>query len=208
MNSFIIEWLTKNIIELTGAISGLIYLYFSINQKIWLWPWGIITSAFYVYVFLKSRLYADMSLNVYYIIISFYGWYNWIFGKKNGQLKNELPVTKLTKKAWFYTLCLTLILWLILYYLLKVLPTVFKMPVSEVAFWDAFVSSSSIIATYLLARKKIEQWLMWIIIDLVSAGLFIYKHLYATVILFIVYTTLAVLGYFEWKKALLKYQGR
>lgn len=193
-------WLIKNYVEVIGAFSGLIYLYFSIRQKIWLWPWGIITSAFYICVFYKSSLYADMSLNIYYVLVSIYGWYNWIYGNKKEKLIDELPVTKLTGKGWLFTLLTTFLCWMLLAYLLRKIPAALNIPVSEVASWDAFVTASSIVATFLLARKKIEQWLMWIVIDFISAGLFIYKHLYATVILFVIYATLAIFGYFEWKK--------
>jgi nicotinamide mononucleotide transporter len=193
-------WLIKNYVEVIGAVSGLIYLYFSIRQKIWLWPWGIITSAFYICVFYKSSLYADMSLNIYYVLVSLYGWYNWVFGYKKEKLNDELPVTKLTGKGWLFTLLTIFLCWILLVYLLRKIPAALNIPVSEVASWDAFVTASSIVATFLLARKKIEQWLMWIVIDFISAGLFIYKHLYATVILFVIYATLAIFGYFEWKK--------
>ena len=83
----IIQWLNNNYIEVLGFATALIYLYFSIKQKIWLWPFGIATSAFYIYVFFMSKFYADMGLQVYYLVISFYGWYNWLYGKKKAEPK-------------------------------------------------------------------------------------------------------------------------
>jgi nicotinamide mononucleotide transporter len=195
-------WILNHYIELIGAVSGIIYLYFSIKQKIWLWPWGIVTSAFYVIVFFNEKLYADMSLNAYYVIISFYGWYNWKYGKN---IKNNvLPITKLNKKQWIITLFSIIILWVIIKHILNFLSKLTILTLSEVALWDAFITASSIVATYLLAIKKIEQWLFWIFIDAISIILFIYKGLYPTVVLFIFYALLAISGYFEWKKELIK----
>jgi len=195
-------WILNHYIELIGAVSGIIYLYFSIKQKIWLWPWGIVTSAFYVIVFFNEKLYADMSLNAYYVIISFYGWYNWKYGKN--KKNNVLPITKLNKKQWIITLFSIIILWVIIKHILNFLSKLTILTLSEVALWDAFITASSIVATYLLAIKKIEQWLFWIFIDAISIILFIYKGLYPTVVLFIFYALLAISGYFEWKKELIK----
>ena len=83
MIDIILEWLFSNKIELLGAILGLIYIYFSIRQNILTWPTGLLTSAFYVVVFLRSGFYADMGLQVYYVVISIYGWYFWLKGKRN-----------------------------------------------------------------------------------------------------------------------------
>jgi len=197
----LIEWVQDNYIEILGTISGLLYLYFSINQKIWLWPLGITTSAFYVYIFYVSNLYADMGLNAYYVIISIYGWYYWIFGKKK-RASQQLEISTLNRKGWAYTIISIILLWIIIAIILLKLPKIINIPPSDLPYWDAFTTSASIIATYLLARKIIEQWLLWIVIDAVSAGLYIYKGLYPTVILFTVYTTLAAIGYCKWKKEL------
>lgn len=193
-------WFQEHYIEILGAVSGLLYLYFSINQKIWLWPLGIITSVFYIIVFYQSKFYADMGLNVYYVIISIYGWYNWIYGKKENA--PELPVSQLKSVGWIYTIICILILWVILAFILLKLPLKIDLPPSDLPWWDAFTTGASIVATFLLARKIIDQWLLWIIIDAVSAGMYIYKKLYPTVILFAVYTTMAVIGYYQWKKSL------
>src|SRR6056297_3369960 len=84
------EWVSKNWIELTAAIIGVIYLFLSIRQNIWLWFFGLLTSALYIYVFLTSKFYADMSLQVYYVVISIYGWMHW---QKGGKVTKELPVS-------------------------------------------------------------------------------------------------------------------
>lgn len=198
----LLQWLKENpglIIEGLGVITALIYLFFSIRQKIWLWPFGILTSAFYIYVFFKGRLYADMGLQVYYLIISFYGWYFWIFGAKG---QDKLKVAVLDPKLTRNLLFLTFVIYWLLVLALKILPSWLEILPSDLLYWDAFTTAASIIATWMLARKIIEQWLVWIVVDLVSMGLYIYKGLYLTSGLFFVYTVLAFVGYREWKKEL------
>lgn len=193
------QWFQEHYIEILGALTGLAYLYFSIQQKIWLWPLGITTSVFYIIIFYQSKLYADMGLNVYYVLISVYGWYNWLSEKNENS--PQLPVKRLTIIEWLYTMLSIAILWVTIAYILLYLPSKIDLPPSELPWWDAFTTGASIVATFLLARKFIDQWILWIIIDAVSAGMYVYKGLYPTVILFAVYTSMAVIGYFQWNKS-------
>ncbi|MFC2087905.1 nicotinamide riboside transporter PnuC [Bacteroidota bacterium] len=193
-----LNWLTNNYIEIIGAVSGLLYLYFSIHQKIWLWPLGIITSGFYIIVFFQSSLYADMSLNVYYVMISMYGWYYWKYGKKKKE--KILAIKRLNSVTLTICIGVTVILWIAIVLLLRYIPAKLNISASDMLILDAFTTAASIIATFLLARKYIENWLFWIIIDLISMGMYIYKKLYPTTGLFLVYSVLAWIGYIEWKK--------
>src|SRR6056297_2847827 len=107
-----INWLTQNYIEILGAIIALIYLYFSVNKLIWLWPFGILSSLIYTWVFFHSRLYADMSLQVYYFFVSIYGWYYWSKeGVKND--KSELPIARLSSKIFLILIFLIILLTII-----------------------------------------------------------------------------------------------
>ena len=187
----LLQFLGNNYIELLGFLSALIYIYFSIKQNILLWPWGIITSALYVVVFFTSKLYADMALNVYYVIISIYGWYSWKYSNNN---TSELAISKLTPKVFIILLLITLILFIIFSFVLKIYTD------STIPFGDAFITAGSVIATWMLTRKILEQWLFWIVVDFTSMAIYFYKELYFTVILFAVYTVLAIIGYIEWKK--------
>ena len=186
----LMRWLSENYIEVLGAITGLIYLYFSIRRLIWLWPLGIVTSAFYVIIFFEAKFYADMSLQVYYFVISFYGWYNWLYGKeKTGKVKVKNAGPKLLIWFSFLSILITVILsYILIEYTDSPLPV-----------WDAFTTAGSIMATWMLAHKMLENWLFWIVIDLISMGLYLYKGLYPTAFLFLVYSSMAVLGYFKWK---------
>lgn len=191
MNSFL-EWLKSDYIELLGALAGFVYLMLSIRQHIYLWPFGIITSVLYVIVFYTQKFYADMGLQVYYVVISIYGWYHWKFGKKKDSAK--LPVGRLKTKHWMYhffiiTIIFFVILWILVNY-----------TDSDVPIGDAFTTALSITATWMLAQKKLEHWILWIVVDLVSMGLYIYKGMYPTVALFFLYTSLAIVGFREWRK--------
>ena len=187
--------------EIIGAVTGLIYLYFSVRQNIWLWPVGLTTSAFYVVVFFRSQLYADMSLNVYYVVISIYGWYHWL-RRKDNITHSSIKISILLLKEWLLYLLSAAVLTVAFAYVLINIPAKIGMKPSSVPWWDAFLFATSIVATYMLARKVLEQWLWWIAIDAISACVFFYKELYPTVILFIVNTIMAIIGYIQWKKDL------
>jgi nicotinamide mononucleotide transporter len=185
--------------EILGVSTALVYLYFSIKQKIWLWPFGILTSSFYIIVFFSSQLYADMGLQVYYLAISFYGWYFWLFGG-SGSAGQKPRVTRIRPPQMGRLMLAAALIYIMLLAALKHIPGLLDIPASDLPYWDAFTTASSIVATWMLARKILEQWLVWIVVDAVSMGLYIYKGLFLTAGLFFVYTILAVIGYFEWKK--------
>jgi len=187
-----LNWLLNNYIELIGTISGLIYLYLEIKQNLWLWPLGFITSAFYVYIFFVSKFYADMGLQVYYLLISAYGMYHWLYGGRKGVI-DSLPVTRITKEQIFWLSLITVILFFAIEYTLD------QYTDSPVPIGDAFTTALSITATWMLARKIIEHWGLWVIINSVSLGLYLYKGLYPTSVLFIFYTTMSFVGYYQWR---------
>ncbi len=198
MTDIIWEWLLHNKIELLGAILGILYIFFSIRQSILTWPIGLLTSILYTVVFFQSKFYADMGLQVYYVIISIYGWYFWIKGTNGKNNKNEasLPVRKLSHSLLIKLIFASIIIYIILVIILL------NFTDSDVPYMDSLTTALSIVATWMLAKKYIEQWLVWVFVDALSSGLYIYKSLWPTVVLFIVYTIMAALGYMEWKKDL------
>jgi nicotinamide mononucleotide transporter len=191
----IIKWLSGNYIELLGAILGIAYIFFSIRQSILTWPVGLLTSVLYVWVFFVSKLYADMGLQVYYVVISIYGWYEWLRGNQSNH-SEPIQVSRLSVKLGFSLSIVSLFLFLLIWFVLK------NYTDSTVPMADAFATALSIVATWMLARKILEHWLVWIFVDAFSIGLFWYKDLLPTVILFVVYTVMAYVGYREWKREL------
>lgn len=193
MFEIILEWLLVNKIEVLGAILGIIYIFLSIRQHILTWPTGLLASALYVYVFMQAKLYADMGLQAYYVFISLYGWYFWLKGKRP-ESSEKVPVNRTNKQLWLQLILVSFLLYLVILYLLL------NFTDSDVPYMDSITTALSIVATWMLARKYLEHWLIWIFVDAFSAGLYAYKGLWATVVLFIVYTIMAALGYIEWKK--------
>ena len=189
------NWLADHYIEVFGALTGIIYVILEIRQSIWLWPLGLITSALYVWVFFTNKFYADMGLQSYYVLISIYGWYWWLRGGKKYNT-DSLPVTRISLKLVVILVFVFILLFAGIWYILL------NYTDSPVPLGDAFTTALSIVATWMLARKIIEHWIVWVIADLVSMGLYIYKGLYPTVILFAVYTLMAVIGYREWEKTM------
>ncbi len=191
----IIKWLSGNYIELLGAILGIAYIFFSIRQSILTWPIGLLTSVLYVVVFFVSKLYADMGLQVYYVVISLYGWYEWLRGDSATHTES-VPVSQVTAKTTGILSVVSIFLFLLIWYILK------EFTDSPVPMADGLATALSIVATWMLARKILEHWLVWIFVDAFSVGLFLYKQLYPTVVLFVIYTVMACIGYIEWKRDL------
>jgi len=185
-----LQWLAQNYLEAIAALTGIIAIFYQIKVKPIYWPISIINVLLYIVVFYQARLYAEISLQWYYLVMSVYGWIFW--SKKTNN--HSLPITKTTTKMWLVILSIFPIVWLGMAFLLK------KYSNTDVPFIDSFLTTLSFVATYLLARKKIENWILWIFVDFLSIGLYFYKHLYATIILFVILTILAIFGYFEWRK--------
>lgn len=189
------------VVELIAALLSLVYLYFSIRKSVWLWPLGLISSLFSVVVYYYSKLYAELGLNTYYIAVSVYGWYHWLFWNKKDNEQMELPVSRITSRQIVIYLIGFVVFSLALYTILKNLTD------SPIPFWDAVATSLSFIGTWMLARKILENWLVWIIADGLCAGIYIYKELYFFLVLFIIYTVMAYVGYRNWKKMIPEMQN-
>jgi nicotinamide mononucleotide transporter len=196
--SYFIDWALANKVELGGTLFGLIYVWLSISQNLHTWTAGIVTSLLYCWVFFEAKFYAGMGLQLYYLIISFYGWWSWRGEGAKDAIGEKLRVSCTSGKLWIELFILNFILTVLMYFLLR------RYTDSPIPFGDAFTTSLSIFATWMLARKKIEHWLIWIFIDLVSCGLYFYRGLYPTIFLFLVYTVMAVVGYNQWRKELVK----
>lgn len=198
MNKIVLDWVFQNWVEILGTFLGIVYVFLSIKQNILTWLLGLLTSVLYIYVFFMSKFYADMGLQAYYVWVSIYGWYTWSKGKQTSLGREALPVVNIERKQLYYLSVIAGGLWLSIFFILK------KFTDSPVPVGDAFTTALSIVATWMLARKIIEHWIVWVVVDFISLLLYIYKGLYPTSLMFIIYTGAAVWGYFEWKKDLLK----
>jgi nicotinamide mononucleotide transporter len=193
-------WFQNNFIEIFGAVTGIIYVFLEIRQNLWLWPVGIITSAVYIWVFFTSKFYADMSLQVYYLAVSILGWIWWKKGSSRSAetsgRQHELKVNRLDKRRGIILVIVFIILYFCLWFILS------RLTDSPVPVWDAFLTSLSIVATWMLAKKIYEHWYLWIVVNSMSAFVFILRGLYPTVVLYVVYCIMSFAGLTEWKKDL------
>ncbi len=191
-----LHYLSQHIIEIIGTLLSLIYLYLSIKQNVNLWIFGFLGSALYVVVFFQAKFYADMSLQFYYLFVSVYGWFSW----KKGQADTgeELAVRRTGLHQAIMLTILTVLVFFVYYFILV------NYTDSPVPFGDSLTTALSITATLMLAKKMLEHWLLWIVADAVSVGLYIYRGLYPTTILFIAYTLMAIIGWIKWRESLQK----
>jgi nicotinamide mononucleotide transporter len=180
-------------IEIVAAVIGAIGVYLAVRQNIWSWPIGIAGVALYVIVYYRARLYAAMGLQVVFIIISLYGWYQWLYG---GPGQTTLLVTR-AKRHHYIILAVLGVAGAWLTGLLLGRHTDASLP------WlDSAATSTSLVAQWMMTRKLLESWIVWVTVDLVYIGMFIYKELYPTAVLYVVFTILAAWGYFQWKATL------
>ncbi len=192
----LIAWLSVNYIEFLATLATVIYVIFSVKQKIWLWPFGLISSGLYVYTFFDAKIYADMGLYIYYVVMSIYGWYAWSKPNKKESTKSKVITIKGQSKT-----ILLLILASILTFVL-ILLVLINLTDSTIPYIDAFTTSLSFVATWMLAKRYLEQWHIWIFVNLVSCGVYFYKELYITVLLFFGLAVMAIIGLREWSKDL------
>jgi nicotinamide mononucleotide transporter len=193
----ITEWIAGNYVELLGAILGLIYIWFSVRQKILTWPVGLLSSVFYIFIFFQARLYAGMGLQVYYAAMSIYGWYYWAKGRNN-DTGEKINVSFTKPLVWMMIAAAFVIIFILIVLVLK------NYTDSDVPFIDSLTTTAGIIATWMMARKLIENWIIWILTDLISVFLYVEKQLWVTALLYLVFTTMAILGFIEWRKNLNK----
>jgi nicotinamide mononucleotide transporter len=195
----VVHWLQMHylkIFEWLATITGFIYIFYTIRENIRLWLYGIISSALFALVFFKTSIYANSFLYIYYVIIGFYGWYTWSRAEKAGDTEPKLAIHKSSAIKLVAYIALSIGLALPVYFILK------RFSDSEAPSIDAVLTTGGMVATWMLTQKLIEQWIFWIIIDLIWCGLMFYKGMYPSMLLFIAYTILAFKGYFEWKKEL------
>ena len=190
---------TDLIIEIIGAVIGLIYLFLEYKASVWLWPVGIVMSLFYVGIFFHGKFYADAAVYLYYIGANTYGLLAWTRSRRrelpaDSTDSSEIPITHTPKKQILPLAAIAIALWGLLYWILSTFTD------SNVPLGDAFTTALSIVAMWMLAQKYLEQWMLWIVVNIVSTALYFWKGLYPTGVLFIFYVIVAVIGYFHWKK--------
>lgn len=179
-------------LEIAGVAVGLIYLWLEYRASIYLWIASIIMPAIYLVVYYDAGLYADTALNIYYLAIALYGWIVWSKGGNSEQ--KELPIRRATPRVWLISV--------LIFILAQILTTTLLITLtdSEVPWSNGFTSALSVVGMWMLARKYLEQWLVWIVADVALALLYIHTELYFTAGLYLLYAIIAIFGYRNWKR--------
>jgi nicotinamide mononucleotide transporter len=180
-------------LETLAAVFGVVSVYLSVRQNIWSWPTAIVNVGLYAFVFHSSRLYADMGLQVVYVIISFYGWYEWLYGGAN---RTELKVSRTHPRLGGALAAIGVASTFLLGTLLHSTTN------AALPFLDSATTSTSLVAQWMMTKKLLENWLVWVAVDVVYIGMFIYKALYVTSLLYFVFLVLSIIGYRQWKATL------
>lgn len=178
-------------LEIVAALFGVACVALTIKRHMGCWPTGLIQVALYIVVFYRARLYSDMGLQVVYVALQIYGWYLWARGKSR---ENEVRVVRLPR--WERPLWIGVAAagsvglgWSMKHWTDASLP-----------YWDATATVLSLVAQYLMGRRILESWLIWIVVDVLSIGLYGVKELYVTLALYVLFLIMAAAGFFEWKK--------
>lgn len=182
-----------NYLEILGTAIGVVYLYLEYKANAWLWVASIAMPAICLVVYYQAGLYADFGISIYYIIASLYGLICWLKGASKKEVDNH-KIT-LTPRAMYLPLVVIFAtIFLLIGYILR------RYTDSNVPWADAFTTALSIVAMWMLARKYVEQWLVWIAADVACAVLYAYKDLWFTGCLYLAYAVIAVFGYRKWKR--------
>lgn len=193
IEQFISGFLGASVLEMIAAISGFICVFLIIQRNIWCWFFGLIQVSLYSYIFFGIRLYSDAALHIVYIFLQFYGWWSW----RNNYTQNQSQDTELKIDG---ATAFTMLIWagvallasLILGFVMD------KNTNASFAYLDAFTTSTSLVAQFLLTRRYLFNWLFWILVDIVAIYVYFQKGLYPTSILYFTFLSMCVWGQFSW----------
>lgn len=179
-----------SLLEWVGTVTGFICIYLAAKENIWNWPVSIISVVAYSFVFYEHQLYGDTGLQLYFLATAFYGWYFWLHKKK----VDDKPIERIRGKQWLIIIAgIVILTFLLSLYLQKYTDT-------DVPYADGFCTAMSFTAQLLMTRKVLQNWILWIIVDICYVPLYFHKHLALTGLLYFVLIILAFIGYLDWKK--------
>jgi len=180
-------------LEWAAVVTGFACVWLAAREKLWNFPIAIVSCVLYIVVYHRSQLYSDRNLQVLFIVLSLYGWYEWLYG---GRGHTELQVSRTTPREWLG--CALLVAGYTAgygYYLRHYTD-------ASLPWLDSLTTAISIAAQFLLMRKRLENWLLWVLVDLMYVPILWYKQLYPTSFLYALYLALAAYGYWQWRQQL------
>lgn len=183
--------LTTTPLELVSFALAVITVWLNIAQNHWAWLFSILSSLLYVAVFADARLYGDAGLQFVFVAVSVWGWYQWLRG---GEQHRPLQVSTLAARGWWLMALAWLAGWAVLSWFLR------RYTDTDVPHMDGFLTAGSLVGQFLLSRKKLENWLVWIAVDVLYVGLYVYKHLTLTAMLYALFVLMAAAGWRSWRR--------
>lgn len=180
-------------LEIAAAAFGAWSVWLSVRQKILSWPTAIVNVVLYAVVFYEAKLYADMGLQVIYAILSVYGWYEWLYG---GEGRTELHVTRTSRTTALRLVLIATTSAVLLGSMLH------RTTDAALPYMDSALTSASLVAQWMMTRKLLENWIVWISVDVLYVGMFVYKGLCVTALLYAIFLGLAIKGWIDWRNSM------
>lgn len=193
-NAFALWGTSTTWLEIIAFVLALSMVGCNIREIHWGWPLAAISSVLYFALFWRSRLYGDAALQGFFALMALWGWFQWLRGRRGDGA--ALTVSRLTRRGLIATLAACALLWPSIGLFLKTFTD------TDVPWWDAFPTATSVVGQVLLGRKFIENWAVWIVVNIVSVGLFAFKGLWLTALLYTVFIVLSVAGWRAWRTKL------
>ena len=190
------NWLNahgSSCLEGVAVLFGIVSVYLSTRENVWSWPAALVNVSLFSALFYKSGLYSDTGLQVVYFALSLYGWYEWLYG---GAGRTAITVTRTSRKTWIVLGSIGVVMWWALGAITS------RLPGTALPYVDAATTTISLLAQWMMTRKLIENWLIWIAVDVAYVAMFIFKGLYLTAFNYGIYLVLAGMGYIAWKKSM------
>ena len=175
-------------------ITALLYVIFAAVENAWCWLFGILSSALSIYFCYSGKLFLESGLSAFYVAIGIYGWYEWLHGSKE---KTELKIISFSFRQNFYLIFISCFIWIPFGY------AAHRYSTQVMPYLDAFITAFSLVATWMTAKKIIENWLFWIVIDGLAILLYSCRGFYLIALLYFIYTLLALVGYLQWRKKII-----
>lgn len=192
MINFIQQMFGSNLLEVTAVVFGLLCVGFTIIRSIHSYTFGIPMAIMYFFIFWEYTLYSDALLQVFFVVIQLYGWYIW---KNNMDVNNKVNVTHISLKEFTIPLLITICFWV------GLATGMDHLTDSTNPVWDSFIAAASVLAQYLLSRRYIESWLVWMVVDIAAIPLFFIKGLAPTSALYFVFLLMTFKGYYDWRNS-------
>ena len=184
-------------LEMVGAVSGLLCVWLLVRESIWTWPLGLLYAVVSLFIFYGERLYSDWVLHLYYVGMNAYGWYYWTRGSADRTETGKLPIVRLPMVLGGILVAITaggIVAWGLL--IEKLLPD------ADLVYWDSTTTIMSFTAMWLTARKYIESWVVWLAVDVLLTGIYLYKGILPYAVLYGIYIVMAVWGWMAWSRTM------